>query len=276
MRRASAQGTTGAAPARRARPASAVSRALSNALPVSPHTIAHGIASDLGVAIIDGELEDGERVLEEELAAHYGVSRSPVREAIELLERRGLVRTEPRRGTYVVGHSLGRIADLFNVRGVLVALAIRYIARQRDPDALADLRAATQALLVAAGKPETTPLAYAKLGAEMGFVFVRHCDTDVLRRMISDHGHLSGWGMIWRRRPLDFLTVERRQSFAHHYEVLCDLVEQGDDGGAEQWLRKMMFDSRDLVLAELAKQRGGEVDAKYQFTDANPKGVKRR
>ena len=110
-----------------------------------------------------GELADGARILEEELAAHYSVSRSPVREAIGLLERRGLVRTEPRRGTYVVGFTPDLIADLFNVRGVLTGLAARYVARQRDPQALADLQEVAQALAQANQQPDITPMQFAKI-----------------------------------------------------------------------------------------------------------------
>ena len=138
---------------------------LTDALPKakSAQGIAHRMANDIGVAIVNGELRDGTRILEEELAAHYSVSRSPVREAIGLLERRGLVRTEPRRGTYVVGFTPDLIADLFNVRGVLTGLAARYVARQRDPQALADLQEVARALAQANLQPDITPMQFAKI-----------------------------------------------------------------------------------------------------------------
>lgn len=241
---------------------------LSDALPkIKPqqHGIAHRMADEVGVAIVGGELEDGARILEEELAAHYGVSRSPVREAIALLERRGLVRTEPRRGTYVVGFTPNLIADLFNVRGVLMGLAARYVARQRDPQSLADLQAVTQALAQAAGQDGTTPLQFAKLASGLGTTLLAHCGSDVLRRMVNDHGHLTSWGMIWRERPVDFLTAERRAETVRDYETLCGLLAEWDDVGCEAWLRKMLDDTRDNALAELARWRGGTVGAQFQI-----------
>jgi DNA-binding GntR family transcriptional regulator len=241
---------------------------LSDALPKTPpqqHGIAHRMASDIGVAIVNGELEDGARILEEELAAHYGVSRSPVREAIALLERRGLVRTEPRRGTYVVGFTPDLIADLFNVRGVLMGLAARYVARQRDPQALADLQAVAQALAQAAGQDDVTPLRFAQLANGLGVTLLAHCGSDMLRRMVNDHGHLTSWGMLWRERPVDFLTAERRAEMVRDYETLCGLMAEWDDVGCEAWLRKMLDDTRDNVLAALAQWRSGTVGAQFRI-----------
>ncbi len=229
------------------------------------HGIAHRMADDIGVAIVNGELADGARILEEDLAAHYGVSRSPVREAIGLLERRGLVRTEPRRGTYVVGFTPGLIADLFNVRGVLTGLAARYVARQRDPQALADLQAVTQALTQANQQPDLTPMQFAKLANGLGVTLLQHCGSDVLRRMVSDHGHMSSWGVIWRDRPMDFQTPERRQQLVDDYATLCALMAAWDDVACEAWLRKMLDDNREHVLAELAQRQLGTAAPQFQL-----------
>lgn len=239
------------------------------ALPAEPvrSTLAHRIADDLGVAIVDGELADGVRIREEELAAHYGASRSPVREAIALLERRGLVRTEPRRGSYVVGQSLDVIADLFNMRAALVGLAVRYIARRRDPEVLAQLRQAIEAVSAAAERPSATALAFAHLGADAARVIVGHCGANRLVQMLSDHASHSGWGMIWRKRALDFQTPERRRRYALQYTRLGELIEAGADHQAESLLRQMMFESRDLVLTAIAKAHGGAADAVHQLHD---------
>ena len=245
----------------------AKAKRLSDSLPKaqSPHGIAHRMANDIGVAIVNGELKDGARILEEELAAHYGTSRSPVREAIDLLERRGLVRTEPRRGTYVVGFTPDLIADLFNVRGVLTGLAARYVARQRDPQALADLREVAQALAQASQQADITPMQFAKLANGLGVTLLRHCGSDVLRRMVSDHGHMASWGVIWRDRPMDFLTPERRQELVADYHTLCELMAAWDDVACEAWLRKMLDDNREHVLRELSLRQQGTAAAQFQL-----------
>jgi len=232
-------------------------------------TIPEQIAQDMGVAIVNGELEDGTRVLEEELAGHYGVSRSPVREAIALLERRGLVRSVPRRGTRVVGQSLDVIADLFNMRAVLVGLAGRYVARRADPEVLAALRARLETMAVAADSKATTPLAFARMGADAAAVITHNCGADYLLQMLNDHAHGSGWGMIWSKRPLDFESLARRRGYADDFNRLADLIEAGADREVEQLLRRMVFDSRDAVLKAIVALRGGAINPVHCLNDVS-------
>jgi DNA-binding GntR family transcriptional regulator len=262
--------------ARATRPASggsALARALGTPVYRPHQTLAHRIADDLGVAIVDGELADGARICEEELAAQYGASRSPVRDAIALLERRGLVRTEPRRGAYVIGQSLDVIADLFNLRAALVGLAVRYIARRRDPEVLAQLRQAVAAVAAAAERPAISALAFAQLGGDAARLIVGRCGAIRLAQMLSDHASHSGWGMIWRKRALDFQTPERRRQYAQQYVRLADLIEDGADQDAELLMRHMMFESRDRVLAAITRAHGGAADAVHQLHDRAGAGV---
>lgn len=74
-------------------------------------------------AILDGTFKPGERLMEVQLAEDMGVSRTPVREAIRKLELEGLVLMIPRKGAYVSGLSSKDIADVFEVRASLEALA---------------------------------------------------------------------------------------------------------------------------------------------------------
>jgi len=74
-------------------------------------------------AILEGTLKPGERMMEVQLAEEMGVSRTPVREAIRKMELEGYVVMIPRKGAYVAGISLKDIADVFEVRASLEALA---------------------------------------------------------------------------------------------------------------------------------------------------------
>ena len=75
-------------------------------------------------AIFIGELQAGDRIVETRWARELGVSQSPVREAIRLLESKGLVETVPFQGTYVRAASKKDIADLSKVRKGLEAMAV--------------------------------------------------------------------------------------------------------------------------------------------------------
>lgn len=98
------------------------------------------IADAMREAIIKGELEPQQRLDEQSLATKFGVSRIPVREAFALLERDGLVWSEPRRGTFVVGLTDQDIHDIYEYRSIVEGHAVRVVAASADAHSLARLR----------------------------------------------------------------------------------------------------------------------------------------
>lgn len=91
------------------------------------------VFENLREAILKGRLQPGERLMEVQLADKMGVSRTPIREAIGRLELEGLVVTTPRRGTYVADCSPQDIANTFEIRGTLEALAAQLAAQRATP-----------------------------------------------------------------------------------------------------------------------------------------------
>jgi len=90
-------------------------------------------------AIINGTLKPGERMMEIQLAEQLGVSRTPVREAIRKLELEGFVVMIPRKGAYVAGISLKDIADIFEVRAAMEALAAGLAAERITAEELEEM-----------------------------------------------------------------------------------------------------------------------------------------
>ena len=81
------------------------------------------VFNTLREAILKGELKPGERLMELQLAAKLGVSRTPIREAIRMLEQEGLAVTIPRRGAEVAKMTEKDMQDVLQVREVLDELA---------------------------------------------------------------------------------------------------------------------------------------------------------
>ena len=81
-------------------------------------------------AILKGELQPGERLMEIKLAETLGVSRTPIREAIRKLELEGLVIMVPRKGAYVAGVSMKDIHEVYEVRAALEMLAVSLAAER--------------------------------------------------------------------------------------------------------------------------------------------------
>lgn len=97
--------------------------------------------------IVDGRLAPGERVDPEAIAVRYGCSRTPVREALLALEQSGLVRVQPKHGTFVTKLTVGELMQRFEVMAELEAFCARLACRRADPH---DLEAIEQALAACA------------------------------------------------------------------------------------------------------------------------------
>jgi DNA-binding GntR family transcriptional regulator len=103
-------------------------------------TLREVVADEIREMIRRGDLQPGERLLEDRLAEQLGVSRNPIREAIRILENTGLVEVTPRRGAYVSYLDPAGAAELLEVRSVLEAYAAQLAARRRSPEQLQKIR----------------------------------------------------------------------------------------------------------------------------------------
>ena len=90
--------------------------------PLSSPTLAEQIVELIRGRILSGDFVSGERLVETRLAADLGTSRGPIREALKQLAAEGLVREEPRRGTFVAAPTLEDARDLYDLRATLFHL----------------------------------------------------------------------------------------------------------------------------------------------------------
>lgn len=222
-------------------------------------TLPEQIVEQLGMAIVEGRYAEGERIVEQKLSDDYGVSRGPVRDALRALETRGLVRIYPRRGAYAVPLSLDLIADMFNIRARLLGLAASYLARLQPAAGLADLKGRADALERAVGDTNIGSMEFAMANGRLGAALYRHCGSDYLADFLRDQGDRSIWGFIWRQRPLDFMTPERRRESAAIWTEVSRAVHAGDEAAAERAVWDIMYTSRDQVIATLSQVRSETV-----------------
>jgi DNA-binding GntR family transcriptional regulator len=123
----------------------------SGAMPFSPDAISstalyEQVASRLRERIYDGLLPAGEPIDEPALCALFGISRTPLREALKVLDREGLVELVPRRGCVVRSLSMEDLAELFPVIAVLEGLCAREAVTRCTEGDLAELETMHQAL----------------------------------------------------------------------------------------------------------------------------------
>lgn len=98
----------------------------------------------LRAAILKGELKPGERLMELQLAAKLGVSRTPIREAIRMLEQEGLAVTVPRKGAEVAKMTEKDMEDVLQIRCSLEDLAVRLSCDKITTMELQELRVAME------------------------------------------------------------------------------------------------------------------------------------
>lgn len=115
----------------------------------------------LRAAILKGDFKPGERLMEQQLAEKLGVSRTPIREAIRMLEQEGLAVTTPRKGAEVAKMTLKGMEDVLEIRSVLDDLAVRLAADRITEEQLEELRREKDRFEVATASGDVKTLAEA-------------------------------------------------------------------------------------------------------------------
>jgi DNA-binding GntR family transcriptional regulator len=100
---------------------------------IAPRTIAGQVAERLRAEIVAGERPAGSRLRQVEIAQRYGVSTTPVREALATLQQEGLVRLHPQRGAVVFLPDVDDLREHYEIRAALEALAAAKVAERFEP-----------------------------------------------------------------------------------------------------------------------------------------------
>jgi DNA-binding GntR family transcriptional regulator len=102
------------------------------------------LAATIQARVLSGEFASGSRLRQESLATEFGVSRTPVREALRKLQAAGIVQLEPRRGARVRGPSAREVREAYEVRAELEGLAAALASDRMRDEELYRLRAAQE------------------------------------------------------------------------------------------------------------------------------------
>jgi len=109
--------------------------------PASGKTRADVVFEAIDEAILNGDIAPGSKLTEEQLAAHFGISRGPLREAINRLEGRRLIERIPHAGVRVIALSDADLAEIYAMREVLEGLACRLAALHMSEAEIGTLQA---------------------------------------------------------------------------------------------------------------------------------------
>lgn len=112
-----------------------------SALSLAPRALYEEVAELLRQRIFSRELEPGSWIDELKLAEEYGISRTPLREALKVLAAEGLVTMKVRRGAYVTEVSDKDLADVYHLLALLESDGAGVVAERASDEQLAELRA---------------------------------------------------------------------------------------------------------------------------------------
>lgn len=215
-------------------------------------TLPEQIAEQLAQEIVDQTLRPGQRLKEVELCGQFRVSRAPIREALRLLESRGLVQIASRRGVRVTQLSAQEVDDLYEIRASLLGLAARRVAARRDDRFLGLARSFVQRLRQFASHP-----AYGKYFAAaygLSNLIAETAGSPRLTALVFSFSQ-----QVARYTRLSLQSVERRRKSLQNWERLVKAIEARQPELAESSMRVLVFGSRDRVRATLEKKQTGEL-----------------
>jgi DNA-binding GntR family transcriptional regulator len=207
-------------------------------------SLARHVFEHLKAAIVEGRLAEGQRLVESKTAARLGISRTPVREALLLLEREGLVKRRRRGGFTVQGLTREDLEETFGIREVLESYAARLAAQKHVSGDLVPLEGKIDQFQRHLDRGDLAALT--EINTAFHDLLYGLSRSPRLIRMI--HG-LRDPIYRYRRVILRHEGLARRSN-ADHREMLTR-IRQRDADGVERLVRRHIQRGRAAVLREL-------------------------
>lgn len=199
--------------------------------------------------LFNGKVAEGAKLTEEWLSTQLGISKSPVREALNRLETEGLISIESRRGAYVRKFSLKEVRDLYELREVLEVHAVGAV--EITPELLADLResvAHTEQHLT-----EHNVMAHVEEDVRFHNRIAAATGNEELRRMLENVHQKS---LICRSKTY---YLSSRTAPLSHARILQALTD-GDREAAQEAMREHILFVRETLLAFLEEKEAAAAD----------------
>jgi DNA-binding GntR family transcriptional regulator len=157
-----------------------------NALPLAPRALYEEVAESLRQRIFSRELAPGSWIDELKIAEAYGISRTPLREALKVLAAEGLVTMKVRRGAYVTEVSDQDLAEVYHLLSLLESDAASVVATRASPTELAELQALHQELEAAAAPGRQDRVQFFRINEQFHMRLLDIASNKWSRQMVAD------------------------------------------------------------------------------------------
>lgn len=197
----------------------------------------------LRAAIIDGDLRPGQRLVEARLSERFGLSRAPIREAMRLLERDGLVQSLPRRGSTVVMLNKDDVREIYGLRAALECAAIRDVAREATPEFLDQLETMVEAMQQESRASDIALLSSADVAFHSAI-----CEFAGNARLYQAWSSMHAQIRLLSRQVIGTLYSDL-SPIPQRHEAILDAIRGGDMDAAEHVLRAHISSVADRIVA---------------------------
>jgi DNA-binding GntR family transcriptional regulator len=192
---------------------------------ISVPTIVEAVVRQLRRVILSGEIKPGGRLIEERLTERFNVSRPPLREALRILQRDGIVQSLPRRGFIVVPITAEDVREIYSLRMALERLAVELGIPVADESLLQPMREALEQMRGAAATGEEDEMVAANGAFHAGLIG------------LAQHGRLARWyeSLLMQMRLCMAFNLKLRQRVyndpaesVQRHAALLDRITRGD------------------------------------------------
>ncbi|MEL6206207.1 MAG: GntR family transcriptional regulator [Pseudomonadota bacterium] len=207
------------------------------------------VANSLRDLILEGELAGGEKIREKELTERFGVSRTPLREAMKMLSSEGLIELIPNRGAVISQSSTEDLMDAFPVLAALEGLAGAQAAERATDEELAEISRLTRELQAAFD--ETDRPQYFDINQS-----IHNAILAASRNAILERTHATLASQVHRARYQANLESARwKRAVIEHTQISEALTERRADDA-----KRLLHDHMMSKLSSIVRLRGASED----------------
>ena len=198
------------------------------------------VFNTLREAILRGDLVPGERLMELQLASKLGVSRTPIREAIRMLEQEGLAITIPRKGAIVAGMTEKDMQDVLEIREALEELSVQVACDKITDEQIAMLRETMENFKESLESGDIKRMAEADV--EFHNVIYQATDNPKLINMLSNLQE-----QMYRYRVEYLKNPDNHDQLLQEHEAIYKGILEKDKYGVTQMIRRHISNQVDVV-----------------------------
>lgn len=226
--------------------------------PIVLTSLADEIAFRVESAILDGTYPPGSRLIQDELCDRFGVSRTPIREALRKLQARDLVRVIPNKGATVSIPTRREVMEAYDVRSELEGYACELASQRVTHEMLRKLGQVQARIVLLVGKLEHNRGDNAELGwihlqlnaanDEFHHIIHNSAANERLLRIITDLAGVFPKEYFWRgiRSPEEMHTLNLDE-----HDIIRSVLASGDADMARRSMREHILHARSVLLRYL-------------------------